>query len=704
MKYISNFRNATVSDIECDGLLDVMTKMHVLSFKLKDKNTVMSIAGCNEKAVKSFLKFHIDNGIPVVFHNGIGFDAPALEKLYGVDLSNLMVIDTLYLSYYLNIGRDRHGLDSFFEDYGIAKPKIDDWENLSFDEYKNRCETDVAINVALWDDFVDRLTDMYSHVKAVVDSGEAFNKKAYDGERLPIEEFVGKDVDYFINNIISFLCMKADMAYLREKTRIKGDLDLIENSLDEVESEMTKARTMIESVMPKVPAYKLKKKPAKPFKKDGTLSASGLSWNEAVSGLNEVTELGHPKSKLMEGHPDQLKIFDKYDEPNMQSVSQLKSWFFSLGWKPQSFEYKKDKKAQQEWVDSGFKKELKPVPKKIPQVQIDDPDGEGKILCPSVLKLAEQYPEIAMYANYTVLAHRKSIFKGFKEQIEETGYITAGVKGLTNTLRERHRGVVNLPSVDKFMGKAIRGSLTCKESEVLMGSDLSSLEDRVKNHFCMAFDPDYVESISVEGYDPHVSMCHAAGYISEEDMLAFFAGDKRPHVKEIRSLGKTVNYSSIYGASPETIALQGGMPLKDAKILHEAYWKMHWYVKAIAEDVYTFHDSYGKRWLINPLNGICYSVRADKDIFSTLIQGSGSYLFDIWVDNIITTMYNQWGIKKLSLLMHDELAFPLKDSEKAKEMVYKLIKDAIMKVNEQYNLRIKLDCEVQFGKNYAEIH
>jgi DNA polymerase III alpha subunit (gram-positive type) len=161
MKQITNWRNATVADIEADELLDKATKIHVLSYKL-----VGGGQGSfpDYDRIRKFFQHHIDNKIPVVMHNGKGYDVPLVEKLLGMDLSNLMLIDSLPISWYLNTERNQHGLDSFFPDYGIAKPKIDDWTNLTYDEYKHRCEMDVEINSVLWEDFKGRLDQIYSGV------------------------------------------------------------------------------------------------------------------------------------------------------------------------------------------------------------------------------------------------------------------------------------------------------------------------------------------------------------------------------------------------------------------------------------------------------------------------------------------------------------------------------------------------------------
>jgi hypothetical protein len=119
-----------------------------------------------------------------------------------------------------------------------------------------------------------------------------------------------------------------------------------------------------------------------------------------------------------------------------------------------------------------------------------------------------------------------------------------------------------------------------------------------------------------------------------------------------------------------------------------------------------FKDARGNKWLINPVNGFCYSLRSEADRFSTLAQGTGSYFFDMWVDNILTKMVEEWGskAKRLTGSFHDECIICIGDKEEYKVKLAKIIKDSIYKVNDDYGLRRKLDCETQFGDNYAQIH
>lgn len=133
MKGLKNLRSATVFDCETTGLRFQADKIHVLSFKMKGKS-IQSISGNDYERMRSFFKWHIENEVPVVAHNGICYDIPVMEELLEIDLSDLMVIDTLPISWYLNVTRSAHGLATFHEDYGIEKPPIDDWVGVTEDE------------------------------------------------------------------------------------------------------------------------------------------------------------------------------------------------------------------------------------------------------------------------------------------------------------------------------------------------------------------------------------------------------------------------------------------------------------------------------------------------------------------------------------------------------------------------------------------
>lgn len=712
MKPIYNWQKATVADLESDGLLREATKIHVVCCHMVNGKDV-TIKGSDHDRIKAFLNYHIDNEVPLVIHNGISFDVVLLEKLLDMDLSKLMIIDSLAISWYLNFNRQKHGLGTFHEDYGIEKPPVEDWENLTYEEYAHRCSEDVKINVALWEDLKERLVELYSLAQEQIDNGNVGGKRMSPNEEIYIDQFIGLPVEKAVDRILTFLMFKMDCARLQEQTGWDVDIELLESSIEQLTAEGEKAKAELESVMPQVPKYADRKQPAKPYKKNGDLSASGEAWEEVKKLIQSkaVDEFGNPmvKASTKEGS---VKVLTGYEPPNGNSPDQIKAFLYSKGWKPESFKYERDEEAFSAWIArkprEGARREAwtawknsKPEDRAIPQITIQG--DEGKELCPSLEELAEEVPEIKVYAKYCVLKHRLGVLNGFKRDMYE-GKLQARIKGFTNTLRMQHAEIVNLPGVDKPYGKIVRGVLVAGKGRVSVGSDLSSLEDRVKHHLMLPHDPEYVATMQQDDFDPHILMALTAGMVSQEEFDEFKKGNKTANAKAARKKGKTTNYASVYNAGPDKIAIAAGVSKAEGKQLHEAYWKLNWAVKAIADEQVVVTDSRGNKWLVNPINGFCYALRKESDRFSTLAQGTGAFFFDMWLDKVIEGMYSKWGRKTLTAQVHDEHIFVIRDVEKFKGEFAALIKESLDKVNEQFKLRRKLGCETQFGSSYSQIH
>jgi DNA polymerase I-like protein with 3'-5' exonuclease and polymerase domains len=738
MKQITNWRKGTVVDIETDNLLEELTKCHVVSFQMEGKSEPSSIKGSDLQRIKDMLKWHIDNKIPIVGHNFILFDAPALEKVTGMDVSELMVIDTLALSWYLNTFRKQHGLDSFHDDYGIKKPEVADWQNLSYEEYKHRCEEDVKINKALWEDFKNRLITMYTMSSDMITAGLVGGSRVSPDEEIYIDSLKGMTADQHIERFLTFLMFKLDTYRIQEKVGILLDKEFLEKAEADFGEKVEVLKQKLETVMPKIPKYTKKKKPAKPTKQNGDLSAAGLAWEEVKERFNsgEVDEFGTRMVLLGKDEPtlivngverarrvediEEFQVFSKYEEPNANSPDQIKSFLYSHGWVPETFKEIKDKEADQKWQEEMKqwraikgrkpKKPERPVARQVPQVTI--PGDDGKELCPSVERLAEDVPEIKVYSNLNLYKHRHGVVKGLLNNMDSEGRVKATLNGLTNTLRVKHKNVVNLVGVDKIGGKEIRGGFISDEGMILLGSDLSSLEDRTKHHFMLPLDPEYVSTMMEDDFDPHLLMAVTAGFISMQDMIDYKAGNKKPHVAKGRKLGKSTNYSAVYGAGAPKIAQTAGVDESTGKQLHTAYWDLNWSVTAIADEqqVVEFdqddhrYSGWHKLWLINPINGFLYSLRARKDIFSTLCQGTGSYFFDVWVSHVLRRQKETFGLQKIQLQMHDEIAFCFKDTPRLREVFFNIVKEAIHDVNKEFKLRRTLDNDIQFGHRYSDIH
>jgi DNA polymerase I-like protein with 3'-5' exonuclease and polymerase domains len=163
----------------------------------------------------------------------------------------------------------------------------------------------------------------------------------------------------------------------------------------------------------------------------------------------------------------------------------------------------------------------------------------------------------------------------------------------------------------------------------------------------------------------------------------------------IRKIYKAANYACIYGVGAAKLARELKISLKQAKDLIKTYWKRNWSVKKLSDDL-TVKKVDGEMWLFNPVSRFWYSLRNDKDRFSTLNQSTGVYCFDKWIMNIVSKR------PQLTAQFHDEIVLEIK--EKAEKLCENLLTEAIDKVNEELNLNITLSVDIQFGKTYAEIH
>jgi len=622
----------SVFDVECDGFNP--TKLHCIS--VKGTNTKLKSTANYDNMRKFFT-----NADVLIGHNIIRFDIPVVERILGIKITARRV-DTLALSWYLEPQRVRHGLEYYGEDFGIPKPVVTDWDGLTTEEYIHRCEEDVKINTTLWEKQWKQLLKLYGS-----------------------EEEAWRFIDY--------LTFKMDCALEQEVRKWKLDVPRATKVLAELVAIREDKVTELASVMPKVPVISKKSRPAKPFKQDGSWSIVGSNWFSLLLENN-----------LEDDYDGVVEVVTGEKEPNPGSSPQLKAWLNSFGWVPETFEYKRNK-------DTGDVR-------KIPQMNLKHGGG----VCPSIKKLFEVEPKLQVLEGLSILTHRISILNGFLGNIDEDGYIQARIQGLTNTLRFKHQVVVNLPGVDKPYGTDIRGCLIAPEGYELLGSDMCSLEDRTKQHYMWDFDPDYVKEMMTDDFDPHIDLAMFAKAMKPEDAHNFKNATPefklKPLYKALGALRKTykqVNYSCVYGAGGATVGRSAGVSTHKGGLLVEAYWKRNWSVKAIAE-AQVVKVSGGMKWLYNPVSGFWYSLRHEKDRFSTLNQGTGVYCFDMWVKKVKS--------KGLPIIgqMHDEIIGLVKKG--VRERATSVCKWAVGEINKELKLNRELDVDVQFGSSYAEIH
>ena len=645
----------TVFDIETDGLLDVLTKIHVMSWS-NDMGEVKHTHDYDE------MRYVLLNSETLVGHNIIRFDIPAVEKLLGIKVK-ARLIDTLALSWYINHGRMKHGLEGYGEEYGVPKPVIKDWNTLTPQEYAHRCDEDVKINNRLWRDLSLKLGKLY------------------------------KDTPEDRNRLIDYLSFKLDCAREQEELQWKLDVPKAQAAYDEISQLKEEKVEQLADAMPKRILERMATKPKVMHKKDGELSSHGEKWVALCKEYKQsVTTIG-------------FKVKTGEERGNPNSNDQVKDWLRSLGWEPRTFKFVRDK-------SNGDTRQIEQVRK-------------GSDLCSSVSKLSSVDPAVDLLDGLTVLTHRAGILKSFLEGHTD-GYLQAGVAGLTNTFRFKHfKPLVNLPSVDKPYGDVIRGCLIAPEGYMLCGADMTSLEDTTKRHYMKPLDPDYVNEMSREGFDPHLDLAKyyyesvLVSTIEEEERKLkgiLTAGKKSPSLvnilaslraslksyndgevdlKKLRKSYKVVNYSATYGVGAAKLARETGMSERDAKSLLKAFWSRNWAIEKVASAAKTREVLEGM-WLKNPVSGFWHSLRSEKDRFSTLNQSTGVFCFDTWVE-----LCRENGIKCVGQF-HDEVIALVKKGDEG--TVEKVMHEAAIKLNQKVKLNVPLGTDVQFGNTYADIH
>lgn len=646
-----NLDKVYVIDAESNGLVPESTKIWCMGIGWQNKEGNWVV-----KSTTNYDDMRKVLGNPentVVCHNLIRFDVPLYEKHLGIKVQASLV-DSLGLSWYLypERGQQEHGLAVWGEYFGVPKPKIDDWDNLTVEEYCHRVEEDIKINIKLW-------VKQYEYLK-----------KIYDDP---------KD----IVRIINYLNFKLTCLKIQEEDGILIDVEQCKKNLEFLQGIENEKKTLLEAAMPKIPIVKTVTKPKVMFKKDGSLSVAGNRWFEILEENNIPRDF--------EG---ELNITTGFEEPNAGSPTQVKDWLMKLGWKPILFEDGRNGK--------------------VPQVR-----DKEKMLCKSVLALREVEPAIEHLEGLSVVTHRAGYLKGFLEKVDERGYAPAMAHGFTKTLRLKHaKPFVNLPKPTSPYGDLVRGVMIAPEGSVLIGSDVSSLEDKMKQISIYPYDPEYVEDMNRPGYDAHLDIGVRSGMISQDESDFFRWYKKKDKKKEDlpetfkkysdeelsaqfeevtkkRAVAKTVNYACVYGAGVAKIAESSSLPQKDAKKLHTGYWDRNWSVKKYAEDQ-KVKNVEGKSWIWNPITNFYYFLASEKDRFSACNQSAGVRVFDGYVYEMIKR-----GVRPI-FQAHDEVLLRVKEEDV--ESTTKALRESIKKVNAQYKFPVEIEVDIQTGKTYADVH
>jgi len=296
---VSTQHKVVVADLEANGLLENVTQLWCCVFKDVATGEVFKFyPGSHPNFIKSMCKF-MDTCGTLVFHNGFGFDFPALEKLCDYTYKGKK-IDTLVLSRLFNpkrrseyVPKAPHSIEAWGYRVGRGKPAHDDWTQFSMDML-HRCTEDVEILDLVYKQLqVEEAAHNWTHaVPLTLRLFEILHKQAEYGWLMDQDHMHDciRRLDRWIDRIDRSVTPRLPLVCEVEESKVKGEYKYV----------------------------------SKIFKKDGDYTVAVQNW---------IDNTGCPR---VDGPYSRIK----FRTVNIGSNDELKTFLLSVGWKPAAWNMK----------------------------------------------------------------------------------------------------------------------------------------------------------------------------------------------------------------------------------------------------------------------------------------------------------------------------------------------------------------------------
>lgn len=608
----------TIIDIETDGLLDTVSKIHCLSYiRLSSVNGVLDKGSLTDyNLIKEFI---LQQEI-LVGHNIIKYDVQVLQKILGINIVSKL-IDTLGISWYLYPYRDKHGLESYTEESGIPKPKIEDWSSLDVSTYINRCEYDTEITLWL---FMKEMSYLFN---------------LYDGD---------------VDNIIGYISFKMDCLMKQEKCGITLDSKLCQKTLENLNILIEEKIIKLSQAMPKIVSEIA---PKNLYKKDGSYSQAAERW------FNKLRELRLP-----------LTTDVIYENGNPGSPIQIKDWLFSLGWKPKTYkENKKKEKIPQ--ISLPFGKGLCESVKDLYEVEPNLEELDGLYMLQHRVGLLKSFLN-----NQKVNGKMVADAHGFTNTMRMQHKVPiVNLPKVEKPYGSEIRACITTTADKILCGCDLSALEDSTKQHYIYFFDPKYVKEMRTEGFDPHLDIGVLAGLITEE-ESQFYKDFEKGLVEETPENK----EKYHSIKKKRGISKNGNFAMTYGALPPKVAETCNIPLKDANMLYDIYWTRNSAIKKAADSC-IIKSIGSVKWLFNPISKFWYFLKAEKDKFSTLNQSSGVYVFDTWLKNIYKGIKESGKDINILLQYHDEFLgeLPKEDKELMSNIVNKAVKETnqMLKLN-----------------------
>jgi len=316
-----------------------------------------------------------------------------------------------------------------------------------------------------------------------------------------------------------------------------------------------------------------------------------------------------------------------------------------------------------------------------------------------LLKMAHKHPIVPLILEWRKLTKLKSTYIDALPQLinPKTGRIhTTFTQTITSTgrLSSVNPNLQNIP-VRTERGRDIRKAFVATDDEhVILAADYSQIELRIVAHVCG--DERMIETFR-QNEDIHAAMAaHIFGVPADEV------------TKDMRRSAKTVNFGILYGISPFGLSERLQIPLKEARLLIEDYFRNFPKISDYLNNTLEFAREHlyvetllGRRRYIRDINAQSSVLRsaAERNAINAPIQGTAADLIKVAMIRIHQEMKQRNLQSKMILQVHDELVFDARKDE------LEVLKPLVVKhMSGAMKLSVPLDVDINEGTSWFEAH
>lgn len=651
-----------VFDCETDGLLKELTKVHCLVVRNTETMAIWRYRGERIHDGLKKLQSATEDHRKIVGHNVIGFDIPALQKVYPwfkPVMAN--VLDTMVLA-------------------SLIWPDTKDGDHRMVQKGKMPGSLMGSHSLEAWGHRVGTFKGEYRGDPAIADEKERYSRR-WESWNQPMEDYCLQDV--ITTEAVLERCLKRieERGFSVESITLEHEVKAIVARQERrgFTFNVDKANALVATLLKE--KVELEGRLVKQFGWFYTPAGEREVKRSAKYQCEELGMVGFDKKGKPRYRTMDFAAGDRYTKVNLNQFNPgsrdhvANRLSFLYGWEPVEFtdagKPKVDEKvlAGLHYEGIGDLQRLFMVNKRLGQI------SEGK--------------------------------EAWLKHVKGDGRIYGRVstnRAVTGRMGHSGPNIGQVPAVYSPYGKECRELFEATGSWVLVGADADALELRDLAGYMAAYDGgSYVKTIlegrKEDGTDMHSVNCRALGM---EPKQKYF-GDETG-----RDIAKTWFYAFIYGAGDEKLGSilthKNGKAARIAGAKSKANIAKN--LPALGKLIKAVQLAVKKRGRLKGLDGRILGIRHQHAALNTLLQSAGAIQMKralVILDNDLQAMGLVPGVDyEFVANVHDEWQIECKSE--LGETIGKAATQAIKKAGEYYNFRCPLAGDFKVGRNWAETH